>query len=325
MARKGPDGQPLPDSDATAPVPEDEDGATRRMARRSIRDRIASVDQAPEAETRAVHRPDDNEQTAAGPSPARGQDAGDYEETRLTDGVGGPAASASKAPGAAPAGVGSTPTQPMTPADAAEPVDRPVGDDPTGPGSDPPVTAPAAAGRPAAGAPAVAPNAPPDTEVTQLYRPNRNKAGDDRANETGEDMNSDGLVADPVVGWLVVVDGPGRGTAIAIGYGNNRVGRDSGEDIVLDFGDGQISRENHAVITYDGKNRRFYIQQGAGRNLTHLDDELVMTPMEMKGAEIVHMGDTQMRFVPLCGPEFDWYQDDGDSDGKGDKKDGKAE
>ena len=31
--------------------------------------------------------------------------------------------------------------------------------------------------------------------------------------------------SDPVVGWLVVVAGPGRGSAVELGYGMNAVGR----------------------------------------------------------------------------------------------------
>ena len=126
---------------------------------------------------------------------------------------------------------------------------------------------------------------------------------------TGGDAPRIGTIDDPVVGWLVVVEGPGRGAALPIGYGNNKVGRSATEDIILDFGDPQISRENHAVITYDGKHRRFYIQQGAGRNLTHVNDELVMVPVEMKGGETVSMGETKVRFVPFCGAEFDWYDE----------------
>lgn len=119
----------------------------------------------------------------------------------------------------------------------------------------------------------------------------------------------DGTISDPVVGWLVVVEGPGRGAALPIGYGNNRIGRASTEQICLDWGDDQVSRENHAIITYDGKHRKFYVQQGGGRNLTHVDDELVMVPIEVKGGEAIQMGQTRCRFVPFCGADFDWQDE----------------
>src|SRR5579863_6049785 len=32
---------------------------------------------------------------------------------------------------------------------------------------------------------------------------------------------------DPVVGWVVVVDGPGKGNALPLGYGMNEIGRGS--------------------------------------------------------------------------------------------------
>lgn len=116
-------------------------------------------------------------------------------------------------------------------------------------------------------------------------------------------------ISDPVVGWMVICDGPGRGSALPIGYGNNRVGRSDAMELCLNFGDGQVSRENHAIITYDGKHRKFYIQQGGGRNLTHVDDQLVMTPIELKGGESIVIGETKLGFVPFCGEKFDWHEE----------------
>ena len=60
-------------------------------------------------------------------------------------------------------------------------------------------------------------------------------------------------MGDPPVGILVVVDGPGRGNVVTFGYGMNSVGRSQTERITLDFGDDRISREGHAMVTYDGK------------------------------------------------------------------------
>ena len=42
---------------------------------------------------------------------------------------------------------------------------------------------------------------------------------------------------DPVVGWLVVVQGPGRGRSLEIGAGANPIGRAQHQKICLDFGD----------------------------------------------------------------------------------------
>lgn len=275
--RKGPDGKTIrPDSPPR-------DGATRKVAKRSILDRMASADD--EEDPDATRLAGKSGPTT--PPPNRASDA-----TVYSDGPESPRQHAG-APTAVPDRTGAPDRT-----DASEPTEAPA---------TPSSRAPAAA------ASLESASASHDPDVTQVYRPRtRTAAADNGADEPrtgggGGSGSGIGTIDDPVVGWLVVVEGPGRGAALPIGYGNNRVGRSATEDIILDFGDTQISRENHAVITYDGKHRRFYIQQGAGRNLTHVNDELVMVPVEMKGGETVSMGETKVRFVPFCGADFDWY------------------
>lgn len=111
---------------------------------------------------------------------------------------------------------------------------------------------------------------------------------------------------DPVAGWLVVIEGPGRGQSLEVGLGANSLGRAPGQKLCLDFGDTQISRERHAVLTYDPRSRRFILQNGEGRALTYVDDNLVIEPVDLKGGETITVGATQLRFVAFCGPEFGW-------------------
>lgn len=118
---------------------------------------------------------------------------------------------------------------------------------------------------------------------------------------------------DPVVGWLVVVAGPGRGRVCRLGYGVNTLGRGEGSRVRLDFGDERVSRESHATLTYDPRGRKFYVQHGGGMNLTYLGDEPVLVPTPIEAMQDVGIGGTTLRFVPFCGPEFDW-QDRQDQD-----------
>jgi hypothetical protein len=111
---------------------------------------------------------------------------------------------------------------------------------------------------------------------------------------------------DPVVGWLVVVSGPGRGRAVKIGHGVNSLGRAATERISLDFGDDEISRTGHALVTYDQRHRKFYIQHGTGTNLSYVGDAPLLAPTELTGGESIHVANTVLRFVALCGPDFDW-------------------
>jgi hypothetical protein len=108
------------------------------------------------------------------------------------------------------------------------------------------------------------------------------------------------------VGWLVVVDGPGKGKSVQLGYGMNSIGRGAEERVSLDFGDEEISRRGHAMLTYDTRGRRFYIQHGGGTNLTYVGDAPVLMPHELKGREMIGIGNTRLCFIPLCGPDFEW-------------------
>lgn len=113
----------------------------------------------------------------------------------------------------------------------------------------------------------------------------------------------------PVVGWLVIVEGPGRGQAHALGYGMNPIGRGVDQRVRLDFGDRQISRASHAVVVYDPRGRQFFLQHGSSANLTYLDGQLVLTPQPLAHGSDILIGRTRLRFVALCGPTFDWQDE----------------
>lgn len=127
--------------------------------------------------------------------------------------------------------------------------------------------------------------------------------------DTVEGLNA-GEQRIPVVGWLVIIAGPGRGRALTLGYGTNGIGRGPESRVQLDFGDMHVSRENHAVISYDPRGRRFYLQHGGGTNLTYLNEQPVLAPTELQGGEIISLGHTRLHFVPFCGPAFDWQDSD---------------
>ena len=133
---------------------------------------------------------------------------------------------------------------------------------------------------------------------TQIVGPQRQ--GKKRLEEHADGMN------DPVVGWLVVVEGPGKGRAVELGYGANSMGRGETSPVQLNFGDNQISRRDHATVTYDSRGRKFYVEKGSSRNQTYLNDELVLVPVELPAQGRIRIGATVLRFVPLCGEAFDW-------------------
>lgn len=128
--------------------------------------------------------------------------------------------------------------------------------------------------------------------------------GGARGNAASDDSNDDGHT--PVVGWLVVTDGPGRGRSLELGYGMNIVGRLPGNRVTLDFGDDQITGEDHFRIAYDGNHRQFHLVPGKGTNLVYVGDQPLLSPTALTAGSELKVGATSLRFVPLCGADWDW-------------------
>jgi len=136
-----------------------------------------------------------------------------------------------------------------------------------------------------------------DTDATVSYR-------------TGQDetifVSPAGPKFDPVVGWLVVTSGPGRGQFRPVFYGQNAIGRGPDQRICIDFGDQGISREAHAFIIYDEAQRMFFIRDNGKSNLVRHKGNLVLMPTEMADRDEITIGETSLLFVALCNSTFDW-------------------
>lgn len=118
--------------------------------------------------------------------------------------------------------------------------------------------------------------------------------------------NSENLsldVSDPVVGWLVCVSGRHLGESFCIYTGNNSIGRNDSNKIVLNK-DMAISREKHTSIFFEPREKNFYIQQT--NELTYLNGTYVSSNIELKKWDQIDIGDSKFLIVPLCGEEFDW-------------------
>jgi hypothetical protein len=115
--------------------------------------------------------------------------------------------------------------------------------------------------------------------------------------------------ADPVVGWLVVVGGPGLGAYRPIYEGNNAIGRGKDQRIPIDFGDPSISSEAQAYIRYDSMDRSFlFVPNLSKTNIVAINDEKPTGAVKLELMDVITMGRTQLAFVPFCGAEFDWSE-----------------
>lgn len=113
-------------------------------------------------------------------------------------------------------------------------------------------------------------------------------------------------MADPPVGWLVIVRGPGKGHVLTLGNGMNAIGRGENSRVRVDFGDDGVSRDNHARLVYEPRQRCFLLSHGEGANLTYLNGEVVLQSQPIESGAEIQIGDTTMRFQSFCSQAFDW-------------------
>jgi hypothetical protein len=114
---------------------------------------------------------------------------------------------------------------------------------------------------------------------------------------------------DPVVGFLIVVGGPGLGSYRPVFEGNNTVGRSTGNRIPLDFGDDAISNEAQAYLRYDSTDRSFlFVPNLAKTNVVSVNDKRPAGPVPLQPMDVITLGRTQVAFLPFCGSDFDWSE-----------------
>ncbi len=116
-------------------------------------------------------------------------------------------------------------------------------------------------------------------------------------------------------GWIVVIDGPGRGASFVLQNGVSQLGRGEDQTVRLDFGDTSISRDTHAAVAYDDETGKFYLGHGGKSNLVRLNGMPVLSTEEMTNGDEIRIGETLLKFVALCGDAFTWSGngDDGEN------------
>ncbi|HKV53287.1 MAG TPA: FHA domain-containing protein [Candidatus Binataceae bacterium] len=114
-----------------------------------------------------------------------------------------------------------------------------------------------------------------------------------------------GSGVDPVVGWLVCVVGPDKGRDFRIHGQRNFIGRAPSMDIVVEHDD-SVSRDKHAIVTYEPRKNEFWLAPGESSGLVYLNSELVNGPERLKARDIVEIGRTRLMFFPLCDEQFRW-------------------
>lgn len=110
---------------------------------------------------------------------------------------------------------------------------------------------------------------------------------------------------EPVVGWLVCIEGKHKGEDFSLHTGRNFIGRSASMDVVLNK-DGAISREKHAILLFEPKNSLFIVQPGDSKELFYLNEKVVLSAEEIKAYDVIALGESKLVFVPFCNDQFNW-------------------
>ena len=110
---------------------------------------------------------------------------------------------------------------------------------------------------------------------------------------------------EPVVGWLVCVEGPHKGADFRLKTGKNFIGRASNMDAALTE-DKSVSRDKHAIVLYEPKKHTFLVQPGESRELCYLNDDVVLAAQALKRNDVIAVGDSKLMFFPCCDNVFNW-------------------
>ncbi len=126
----------------------------------------------------------------------------------------------------------------------------------------------------------------------------------------GDDQQTIGLFQkkigmEPVVGWLICTKGKHFGEDFRLKSGKNFIGRSDRMDIAL-TGEASVSREKHAIIVFEPKRCMFLAQPGDSKELFYLNDEVVLSPIQLKKNDLLQVGEAVLMFIPCCDDAFNW-------------------
>lgn len=109
-------------------------------------------------------------------------------------------------------------------------------------------------------------------------------------------------------GWLLVVEGEGRGHCFGLIAGLNQVGRGAENSISLDFGDTAVSRKNHFAVVFDEEERKFILGHGGKSNIIRLNGKAVISNEDLSDGDMIKVGSTVLQLKTLVGDDFDWSE-----------------
>lgn len=127
---------------------------------------------------------------------------------------------------------------------------------------------------------------------TRIVRP-----GDTGSGEALDDISTQILrdKSNQVVAKLAVTGGPGTGNSVNIFTGTNQIGRGDDMRVQVNFGDDTISRQQHAVITYDAAKLEVRIYDGGKPGGLWVNGARVTGDQAIKFGDLIKLGETTLK------------------------------
>lgn len=107
-----------------------------------------------------------------------------------------------------------------------------------------------------------------------------------------------------VVGWLIGMDGVNKGQSYTVRMGRNFIGRSKNSDMCI-LDNPKITYEKHAIMTYDVRTDKLFIQPGETRELMYLNEELMLNAALVKHEDIIEMADEKFLYVEFRSDKLD--------------------
>ena len=113
----------------------------------------------------------------------------------------------------------------------------------------------------------------------------------------------------PVVAWLVCIEGPDKGKDYRLYNKINSIGRSADNDVVLDK-ERTVSQKSHARLAYDARHNDFQLIPSDATNIVYVNDAPLYVPHLLKPYDVIEFGGTKLMFIPFCTEQFQWEQEE---------------
>lgn len=117
---------------------------------------------------------------------------------------------------------------------------------------------------------------------------------------------------DPVVGWLVALNGENSGNTYEIRGYRTQIGRGDGRKIKIALNDSAVSMGVNCSISYDSDSQKFGVTASDNAsNPVRLNNKILRAGHEtdLDAYDRIQIGNTKLLFLPLCGSRFHWGEE----------------